>query len=68
MIYIFGIIGFVGGFILGQALLLYLLRSRPRAELLDNKMLKWTYGVLNWVIAAIGAYCFVYLYHFYFAG
>lgn len=68
MIYLFGILGFVGGFILGQAILLQLLRGRSREELLRNKSLRWTYGVLNWIIAAIGAYSFVYLYHLYFAG
>jgi len=45
MIYVFGIFGFIGGFILGQGLLLYLLRSRPREELLNNRMLKFTYGL-----------------------
>lgn len=68
MIYVFGVIGFVCGFILGQGVLLYLLRARPREELINNKSLKWTYGVLNWVIAAISAYVFIALYHFFFAG
>ena len=68
MIYAFGIFGFIGGFILGQGLLLYLLRQRPREELLNNKSLKLTYGLLNWVIAGIASYACVYLYHLYFAG
>jgi len=67
MIYVFGIFGFIGGFILGQGLLLYLLRSRPREELLNNRMLKFTYGLLNWVIAGVCSYGCVYFYHVIFA-
>ncbi|MEM7618528.1 MAG: hypothetical protein AAF244_03990, partial [Pseudomonadota bacterium] len=60
--------GFVCGFFVGQFLLLRLLKDRPTEELLNNKSLKWTYGVLNWIIAGIGAYSFVFLYQYYIAG
>lgn len=62
MVYVVGIIGFIGGFLAGQLLLLRLLKDRPTEDLLNNKSLKWTYGILNWIIAAIGAYSFVFLY------
>ena len=65
MVYIIGIIGFIGGFIVGQALLLYLLKDRPMEELVNNRLVKWTYGLLNWVVAGIGAYSFVFLYQQY---
>jgi ABC-type antimicrobial peptide transport system permease subunit len=66
MVYIVGIIGFIGGFIVGQFLLLHMLRDRSREDLLNNKALRWSYGVFNWLIAAVGAYSFVSLYNLYF--
>lgn len=67
MVYVVGIIGFVGGFLAGQLLLLRLLKDRPTDEILNNKTLKWTYGILNWIIAGVGAYSFVFLYGQYLA-
>lgn len=66
MVYVVGIIGFIGGFALGQMILYVLLRERSRKELLENSSLKWTYGVLGWLIAGLGAYSAVITYQFYF--
>ena len=54
MVYLFGIGGFIGGFILGQVLLAFLLRGKTREQLLSDKHLKWKYGTLNWLVAAMG--------------
>ncbi len=54
MVYLFGIGGFIGGFVLGQLLLSFLLRHKTREELLSDKALKWKYGTLNWLVAAMG--------------
>lgn len=68
MIYVFGILGFIGGFGLGQILLYFLLRQYSREQLLHDKNLRWTYGILNWLIAALGSYSFVVVYQQYFIG
>ena len=66
MVYVVGIIGFICGFIGGQYWLLKLLKGRSKEELLNNKKLSWTYGLLNWILAGVGAYTFVFLYQYYF--
>ena len=66
MVYVIGIIGFIGGFIAGQLLLLRLLKDRSNEDLAQDRFVKWTYGLLNWIIAGIGAYSFVFLYNYYF--
>ncbi len=66
MVYLVGFFGFVIGFFSGQMLLLSLLKDRPKKDLLENKTVRWTYGILNWVMAGIGAYSFVFLYQHYF--
>lgn len=68
MIYVFGIFGFVSGFALGQMVLYFLLRHISRDELLNNQNLRWTYGIMNWLIAALGSYSCVVLYQSYWAG
>jgi hypothetical protein len=68
MIYVFGILGFIGGFALGQMVLYFLLRQYSREELLNDKNLRWTYGILNWLIALLGSYSFVVVYQQYFIG
>lgn len=62
MIYTVGTIGFICGFFLGQIILLRLLRDVPRHELLENKGLRWKYGLLNWLVALITAASAVWLY------
>ena len=66
MVYLIGVLGFVGGFILGQMLLSFLLRHKTRDELLNDKHLKWKYGTMNWLCAILGAYSFISMYEQYF--
>lgn len=66
MIYVMGILGFVGGFILGQMVLYFLLRHKSNEELLNDKMLKLKYGLVGWGCAAFGAYSFMEMYKVYF--
>lgn len=62
MVYVVSILGFIMGFIAGQALLLVLLRHKSKKELVENKNIHWGYGLLNWAIACLGAYICLYLY------
>lgn len=64
MIYAMGIGGFFGGFIFGQMLLMYMLRHKTNEELRTDKKLR-IYGILNWVVAGLGAATMVVLYHKY---
>ena len=66
MVYLVGIIGFVGGFLAGLMLLHFMLRHKTREELLSDRFLKWKYGILNWLVAALGAASFVSIYQRYF--
>ena len=66
MIYLFGTLGFIAGFFLGQLFLLRILRNVPKDELMLNKSLHWKYGVLNWAVALITAASAVYLYKYFF--
>lgn len=56
MVYVFGIIGFIAGFTAGQGLLLIWLKDRSTRELLNNKDIRWRYGLFNWGLAAVGTY------------
>lgn len=56
MVYIMGIIGFIGGFAIGQMILFFLLRHKTKEELLNDKSLKWKFGLLNWALAIAGAW------------
>ncbi|MCB1721521.1 MAG: hypothetical protein KDI11_07190 [Alphaproteobacteria bacterium] len=66
MIYVIGIVGFIGGFIFGQMVLYFLLRHKTNQELLEDRMLKIKYGLIGWGCAALGAYSFVEIYKVYF--
>ena len=66
MVYLIGVIGFIGGFVVGLMVIYFLLRNVPKEELVDNASIKWTYGLLTWAIAAIGAYSMVKMYEQYF--
>ncbi len=68
MVYLFGGIGFFLGFFAGQLLLLRLLKDRSREDLLKDSSLKWTYGLLNWMTAGLGAWLGVTIYTLYLAG
>ncbi|MFK7839443.1 MAG: hypothetical protein AB8B83_03855 [Bdellovibrionales bacterium] len=65
MVYVVGTIGFFSGFVLGIFILSALLKDRSRRELLEDRGLKWTYGVFAWIIAAITAYAAVQSYNMY---
>lgn len=62
MIYVFGISGFVFGFFLGQGLLMIWLKDRSNREILENKSLRWRYGLFNWGIAGLSSYIFLVVY------
>ncbi len=66
MVYVFGVLGFIGGFIAGQALLYFMLRNASQEDLLNDPYLKWKYGTLNWIAAIAGSYAFVFMYERYF--
>ena len=66
MVYVVGIAGFIGGFVFGQMVLYVLLRHKSREELLNDRALKWKTGLLNWGMAALGAYSFVHIYGLYY--
>jgi len=67
MITVFGIVGFIGGFCAGQMLLAFMLRHKTNEELKADKSLK-IYGLLNWVVAVLGAVAFTAIYRKYFGG
>ena len=66
MIYVMGILGFIGGFIFGQMVLYFLLRHKSKDELLNDKGFKWTYGLANWAFSGLGSYGLIVLYQQYF--
>jgi ABC-type antimicrobial peptide transport system permease subunit len=66
MVYIVGIIGFILGFIIGQAILLKLLKDIPNDKLLNDSSLRWKYGTLNWMFAGLGSFIVVWAYKIYF--
>ena len=66
MVYVAGVIGFIGGFVLALPILGRLLKDRPREDLLQGKSLRFTYGLLAWGVAGFSSFCAVTLYRFYF--
>lgn len=67
MIYVVGVLGFICGFALALQIIARLLKERTREELLEDKGLRMTYGLLTWGIAGFSAYCTVMLYKYYFS-
>ena len=67
MVYLFGIIGFLGGFSIGVFLIHFFLKNKPKSELMQNKSLRWTYGLAVWVCAGLGVWAAVNAYHHYFS-
>ena len=62
MVYLAGFLGLLCGFMVGQAVLLWLLRGKSREsilEMLKNRELKFKYGLTNWFFALIGLVSFV---------
>ena len=66
MVYVAGVIGFIGGFIAGQMLLLFLLRDVSKEDLLNDPYIKVKYGIMNWIIAILGCYSTILMYQRYF--
>lgn len=65
MVYVVGVVGLIGGFCAGQLLLMFLLRNKTNAELKTDSSLK-IYGLINWVVAALGMVTMLWLYKLYF--
>ena len=65
MVYVVGTIGFFAGFALGIMILQGLLKDRSNQELLEDRGLKWTYGLFAWGVAAIGSYASVQVFNIY---
>jgi undecaprenyl pyrophosphate phosphatase UppP len=68
MVYLFGILGFIGGFMAGLIVINIFLQNVSRDKLLGDKSLRWTYGLAVWVIAGIGVYAGLWVHARYFAG
>lgn len=71
MIFLMGITGFVGGFLLGQMILSFLLRGKSRDDILkimQDPGKKLRYGMITWLCAFMGAYCFLSTYKRYLTG
>ena len=66
MIYVAGILGFVGGFALSQMILYFFLRNKTKEELLEDRYLKWKYGTLSWAITIFSTYTMIETYRLYF--
>lgn len=63
MVYIVGILGFVGGFAMGLWLIAAHLKNVPRETLLNNKDYHKKYGIWPWVTALICCLLALYLYN-----
>ena len=59
MVYVIGTIGFFSGFACGLLLLHFMLRHKTNEEILNDPYIKWKYGIINWGMAALGAYAFL---------
>lgn len=66
MSWVVGILGFIGGFVLGQYILMRMLKDRSREELIRDKSLHWRYGLLNWAVAAAASYAALSVFKMYF--
>lgn len=66
MVYVIGVFGFLTGLVFGQMVLFYMLRHKSREDLINQKNLRWTYGVLNWALAFAGLFIFIHIYKRYF--
>lgn len=62
MVYVFGISGFVIGFLAGLFVIHQFLRSYSSGQLVRDKSLRWTYGLFVWVFAGLGSWLGVWFY------
>ena len=65
MVYVVGFFGFLAGFALGQLLLVRWLKDRSREDLLNDRNLRWSYGVFNWLVAGLCCWLSVVMYNQY---
>ena len=63
MIYLFGLIGFILGFVAGMFVINLFLRTYSTSQLVKDKSLRWTYGFAVWVFAALGTGAGIWLYN-----
>jgi hypothetical protein len=56
LIYVFGIAGFVLGFVGGLFIIHLFLKNLSKRELLGDKSLRWTYGLAVWIFAGLCAW------------
>ena len=66
MVWVFGIIGLVIGFVAGVGMMRVWLKDKTREELLTDKSLHLSYGLFVWLVAAIFSYISVWIYRTYF--
>ena len=68
MVYLFGILGFLGGFMAGLIVINIFLHNVSKQDLLTTRSYRWTYGLAVWVFAGIGSYAGMWMHGRYFAG
>lgn len=66
MVYLFGILGFICGFAFGLGVVNVLTRGYSGQELVEKKVLRWTYGLAVWLMAGLGAWGGVFIHARYF--
>lgn len=66
MVYLFGIVGFIGGFAAGLLIINQFLKDMSRRTLMEDKSLHRTYGVAVWLMAVLGSYIGVWMHGRYF--
>ncbi len=49
------IVGTIGGFVLGQLSLLYILKGENLPKILEQRKIRFLLGALVWLIAIVGA-------------
>lgn len=62
MVYLFGMIGFILGFAGGLVVISLFLKGYATKSLVQDKSLRWSYGLAVWIFAALGAWGGVWLY------
>jgi len=66
MVYLFGVVGLILGFLMGLGVINFFLRGKSKEELQTDKALWWRYGLTVWMIAGAGCWFAVRLYGVYF--
>ena len=66
MVYIFAFFGFMIGFGIGLGIINVILRHKSMDEIKSNAAYKWTYGLMVWGFALVGAWLGNLIFHHYF--